>query len=104
MTCQLFIYYRIPKADIALGLACAAKLMESVQQQGLGQCKLFQREEADKPYFTLMEVIHPAAPHAARIADFSVQIEQLAAHCFSDFANAPSRHVEVFSEVFSPCA
>lgn len=104
MTCQLFIYYRIPKVDIALGLACAAKLMDSLQQQGLGQCRLFQREEADKPYVTLMEVIHPAAPHATRVAEFSVQIEQLAAHCFAGFVNAPSRHVEVFSEVLSPCA
>lgn len=104
MTCQLFIYYRIPNADIALGLACATKLMKLVQQQGLGQGKLFQREEADKPYFTLMEVIQPAAQHATQVAEFSVQIEQLAVHCFAGFANAPSRHVEVFSEVFSPCA
>lgn len=104
MTCQLFIYYRIPKADIALGLACATKLMESVQQQGWGQGKLFQREESDKPWFTLMEVIEPASPHATHLAEFSVQIEQLAAHCFAGFANAPSRHVEIFSEVFNPCA
>lgn len=104
MTCQLFIYYRIPRADIALGLACAAKLRDSVQQQGLGQCQLFQREEVGQPYVTLMEVIHPAVSHATRIAEFSVQIEQLAAHCFAGFANAPSRHVEVFNEVLSPCA
>ncbi|WP_334119622.1 DUF4936 family protein [Limnobacter sp.] len=104
MTCQLFIYYRIPKTDIVLGLACARNLMESVRQQGWGQGKLFQREEADKPYFTLMEVIEPAAPHATHVAEFSVQIELLAARCFADFTNAPNRHIEVFHEVSNPCA
>ena len=100
MNYKLFIYYRIQKADIALGLACAKQLMGQVQQQGLGQGQLFQREEADKPYFTLMEVIEPADQYAAAVDQFTLQIDALAAHCFSGFESSPSRHVELFSPVF----
>ena len=100
MNYKLFIYYRIQKADIALGLACAKQLMSQVQQQGLGQGQLFQREEADKPYFTLMEAIEPTDQHAAAMDQFTRQIEDLAASCFAGFESKPSRHVELFSPVF----
>lgn len=100
MNRQLFIYYRIPKADIALGLACTQKLMTQIQALGLGSGELFQREEADKPYFTLMEVITPTATYAAdHLEAFAGKIEQLAVVCFSSVPNPPSRHVEVFSKL-----
>lgn len=99
MTRKLFIYYRISKADIALGLRCAEHMATCLKQQGLGQSQLFQREEEDKPYFTLMEVIHPAHEHSACEAAFIETLARLAHVCFADFPAVPSRHVEVFSEV-----
>ena len=105
MTRKLFIYYRIPKADIALGMACAHQLMISIRDQGLGTGELFQREEADKPYFTLMEIIQPAATASENIAEFSARVEQLAATCFANLSTMPSRHTEVFSAAGKqPCA
>lgn len=99
MTRQLFIYYRVPKAEIALGLACATQLMATLNEHGLGQGELFQREEADKPYVTLMEVITPAAGHAVHIEEFTSKVEQLAILCFSTLTNPPGRHIEIFSPV-----
>ena len=99
MTRQLFIYYRISKADIALGLRCAEHMATCLKQQGLGHSQLFQREEVDKPYFTLMEVIHPAHEHSACEAAFIETLAQLANVCFADFPVVPSRHVEVFTQV-----
>jgi hypothetical protein len=99
MTRQLFIYYRIPKADIALGLTCAENLMHQIKALGLGSGELFQREEADKPYFTLMEVITPTATQAEPIETFAGKIEQLAANCFSSVPSQPSRHVEIFTSL-----
>jgi len=99
MTWQLFIYYRLPKADIVIGLACAENLMAQIKALGLGSGELFQREEADKPYFTLMEVITPTATQAEPIETFAGKIEQLAANCFSSVPNPPSRHVEVFTKL-----
>lgn len=99
MMSQLFIYYRIPKADIALGLACAGKLLLTLEEQGLGSGELFQREEADKPYVTLMEVITPATTMAERIEEFANTLENLAVACFSTLPTAPGRHVEIFSPV-----
>ncbi|MCR2746931.1 DUF4936 family protein [Limnobacter parvus] len=96
---QLFIYYRIPKADIALGLTCAGQLMDALKNQGLGSGELFQREEADKPYFTLMEVITPATAHADHIEEFTRKVQIQAAASFALLPNPPSRHVEVFSPV-----
>lgn len=105
MARKLFVYYRIPKADIALGMACAHQLMISLKNQGLGTGELFQREEADKPYFTLMEVIQPAAISAENIAEFSAQVEQLATACFAGLPTMPGRHTEIFSEAGKkPCA
>lgn len=99
MTRQLFIYYRVPKAEIALGLACAGQLMATLNEQGLGRGELFQREETDKPYFTLMEVITPAAAHAEHIEEFTNHVEQLAIRCFSTLPTPPGRHVEIFTPV-----
>lgn len=96
---QLFIYYRIPKADIDLGLRCASQMAGTLKQMGLGSSQLYQREEADKPYFTLMEVIHPAPEYSECEASFTEQIEQLAATCFAELPSLPSRHVELFSEI-----
>ena len=105
MTRKLFVYYRIPKADIALGMSCANQLMISIKDQGLGTGALFQREETDKPYFTLMEVIQPATKQADNITEFSAQIEQLATTCFALLPTMPGRHTEIFSEVGDqPCA
>lgn len=101
MTRQLFIYYRIPKADIALGLQCARHMAACLKEQGLGHSQLFQREEADKPYFTLMEVIHPAHEHSSCQAAFIETLEQLAKSCFAVLPGLPSRHIELFSEVDS---
>lgn len=98
---QLFIYYRVPKADIALGLACAGQLLAALKVQGLGHGELFQREEVDKPYFTLMEVITPASAHAEQIEEFTSTVQQLATTCFANLPNPPGRHVEVFSR-FAP--
>lgn len=99
MTRQLFIYYRIPKAEIALGLACARQLLGALKEQGIGHGELFQREEADKPYFTLMEVITPASAHAEQIEEFKIKVQQLATASFAKLPNPPGRHVEVFSSV-----
>ena len=99
MTRQLFIYYRIPKADIALGLQCAKHMAASLKELGLGHSQLFQREEAGKPYFTLMEVIYPAPEYLACEAAFIETLAQLADASFADLPTLPSRHVEVFSEV-----
>lgn len=96
---QLFIYYRIPKADIALGLRCARRLASQLKQQGLGHSQLFQREEVDKPYFTLMEVIHPAPEFSDCTALFTEKLEQMAATCFTDLPSLPSRHLELFTEL-----
>jgi hypothetical protein len=96
---QLFIYYRIPKADIALGLRRASQMAGTLKQMGLGSSQLFQREEADKPYFTLMEVIHPAPGFANCNAEFIEKLEQLARACFADLPTMPCRHVELFSEL-----
>ena len=96
---QLFIYYRIPKADIALGLQSAKQMATLVQEQGLGESQLYQREEVDKPYFTLMEVVHPAPEHSACSADFIGKLEQLATRCFADLPTIPNRHIELFSTV-----
>lgn len=101
MTRQLFIYYRIPKADIALGLQCARHMAACLKEQGLGHSQLFQREEADKPYFTLMEVIHPAPEHSLCQPVFIDTLAQLANDCFADLPSLPSRHIESFSEVDS---
>ena len=49
MATQLFVYYRLPKAEISLGLACAAELIKALEGENLGTAKLYQREEADKP-------------------------------------------------------
>ena len=101
MTRQLFIYYRIPKADIALGLQCARHMAACLKEQGLGHSQLFQREEAGKPYFTLMEVIHPAHEHSSCHAAFIETLELLAKSCFVGLPSLPSRHIELFSEVES---
>ena len=101
MTRQLFIYYRIPKADIALGLQCARHMAACLKEQGLGHSQLFQREEAGKPYFTLMEVIHPAHEHSSCHAAFIETLKQLAKSCFAGLPSLPSRHIELFSEVDS---
>lgn len=99
MNRQLFIYYRIPKADIVLGLRCARRMAACVQQQGLGRSQLFQREEADKPYYTLMEVIHPAPEHSLCEPVFIDALAQLANDCFAELPTMPSRHLELFEEV-----
>ena len=99
MTRQLFIYYRIPEADIALGLTCAENLMHQIKALGLGSGELFQREEADKPYFTLMEVIYPNPGHSDSLGTFTTQVELLAANCFADLPSHTDRHIELFSEV-----
>jgi hypothetical protein len=96
---QLFIYYRIPKADIALGMQCANIMATRLKQQGLGQSQLFQREETDKPYFTLMEVIHPAPEYSSCSAAFIKTLEQIATATFSALPTLPSRHVELFDEI-----
>lgn len=96
---QLFIYYRIPKADIAFGLQCASLMATRLKQQGLGHSQLYQRDEADKPYFTLMEVIHPAPDYSACDAEFIQTLEQLATESFSALPTLPSRHIELFSEI-----
>jgi hypothetical protein len=96
---QLFIYYRIPKADIAPGLQCARRLATQLKQQGLGHSQLFQREEVDKPYFTLMEVIYPAPEFSDSTALFTEKLEQMAATCFADLPSPPSRHLELFTEL-----
>lgn len=96
---QLFIYYRIPKAEFALGVSCAQLLAEQLLKQGLGHLALFQREELDKPYFTLMEVITPEASHSANIERFSTKVQALANVCFKAMSNPPARHLELFSEV-----
>lgn len=99
MTRQLFIYYRIPKANIALGLACAEKLLAMLGEQGFASGELFQREEVDKPYFTLMEIITPTPAHLEHIKELTSKVEQLATVCFSALPVPPSRHVEVFSKL-----
>ena len=108
MAMQLFVYYRIPKADIGLGLACAGELIKALQARNLGTAKLYQREEASKPYFTLMEVIEPAPVQSKQIEDFCEKVQELARLCFSPFENPPARHTEIFTEVsteaFKPCA
>ncbi|BET26054.1 hypothetical protein EV673_0848 [Limnobacter thiooxidans] len=108
MAMQLFVYYRIPKADIAQGLACAGELIKALEGENLGTAKLYQREEADKPYFTLMEVIEPAPVQSKQIADFCEKVQELAKRSFSTFENPPARHTEIFSEVIvgaaKPCA
>lgn len=96
---QLFIYYRIPKADIALGRACARQLLTALEEQKLGCGQLFQREETDKPYFTLMEVITPAMEHAEHIEEFMLKVQEQAKASFAKLPNAPGRHVEVFSKL-----
>jgi hypothetical protein len=70
-----------------------------LKQQGLGHSQLFQREEADKPYFTLMEVIHPAPEYSACSAAFIETLEQIATATFSALPTLPSRHVELFGEI-----
>lgn len=108
MATQLFVYYRIPKADIGLGLVCACELIKALEGENLGTAKLYQREEADKPYFTLMEVIEPEQGQLQQIQDLCEKVQELARHCFSAFENPPARHTEVFAEVptsaFKPCA
>ena len=99
MSSQLFIYYRIPKTEISVAIQCAQRLMHALHEQGLGHGQLFQREEADKPYFTLMEVITPTATQAESIETFAGRIEQLAANCFSSVPSPPSRHVETFTKL-----
>lgn len=101
---RLFIYYRIPKADIEKGLVCARALLDQLEKQGLGTGSLHQREEADKPYVTLMEVIQPANDQQADMAQFSLLVDQFAAACFSNLPVQPARHVELFTEVQAPCA
>jgi len=96
---QLFIYYRIPKADIALGRACARQLVTALEEQKLGCGQLFQREETDKPYFTLMEVIYPAPEFSDCTALFTEKVEKMAATCFTDLPSLPSRHLELFTEL-----
>lgn len=108
MATQLFVYYRIPKAEIDLGLACAGELIRSLKEHNLGRAKLYQREESDKPYFTLMEVVEPEPSHFQHFDDFNVKVQELARQCFSAFETPPARHTEVFAEVpdsaFKPCA
>lgn len=97
---QLFIYYRIPKADIAVGVRCAQQLMTMLLEQGLGRGELFQREEENKPYFTLMEVIQPSAGHAENMDEFTRLLAERVAICFANLPTLPARHIEVFV----PCA
>jgi hypothetical protein len=108
MATQLFVYYRIPKADISLGLACAGEFIKALEEDNLGTAKLYQREEADKPYFTLMEVIEPEQGRFKQIQDYCDKVQELAIQCFSTFENPPARHTEIFTEVsasvFKPCA
>jgi len=108
MATQLFVYYRVPKAEISLGLACAAELIKALEDNNLGTAKLYQREEADKPYFTLMEVIEPEQGQFKQIQDYCDKVQELAIQCFSAFENPPARHTEVFAQVpasaFKPCA
>lgn len=99
MSSQLFIYYRIPNAETSLGIRCAQRLMNTLQEHGLGHGQLFQRQEADKPYLTLMEVINPSADHSGCMSTFTAQVEQLAAGCFAELIESPSRHVELFTQV-----
>jgi len=108
MTTQLFVYYRIPKTDIGLGLGCAGELIKALAEQNLGTAKLYQREEQDKPYFTLMEVIEPHPDTSIQIEEFILKVQSLAAQSFCVFDTVPARHTEVFTEVtagmFKPCA
>lgn len=108
MATQLFVYYRVPKAEIELGLACAGELIQALKTHNLGCVKLYQREEADKPYFTLMEAIEPEQGQFKQIQDYCEKVQELAARSFSPFENPPARHTEIFTEVpagaFKPCA
>lgn len=95
---KLFIYYRIPKADVDLGLMCAKKLLRALEQQNLGTGELFLRNEAGKPYVTLMEVICPATQYnMERAEEFNNQLAKLANTCFADLPSLPVRHTELFS-------
>lgn len=96
---QLFIYYRIPKADITLGLQCARRMATQLMQEGLGNSQLFQREETDKPYFTLMEVISPSPEYSDCTALFTEKLERIAARCFADLPKLPSRQLELFTKL-----
>lgn len=97
---QLFIYYRISKSEIAMGVQCAQQFMAMLKQRNLGQGELFQREEENKPYFTLMEVIQPSAAHAENMTEFTRLIGEAVAICFASMPTLPTRHIEVFT----PCA
>lgn len=96
---RLFIYYRIPKPQIALALTCAKQLMLKIVNEGLGTGEFFQREEVGKPYFTLMEVIQPNPKNPLSIEGLSVQVECLAKECFSAIESLPIRHIELFNRV-----
>lgn len=96
---QLFVYYRIPKPDIETGLRCATALMADLLGQNLAQGQLYQRDETDKPYFTIMEVITPRQGKAINTAELLARLDRLAIEHFSSLAQRPQRHVEVFNPV-----
>ncbi len=96
---QLFIYYRIPKSEIEMGLRCATALIADLSAQGLAQGMLYQREEEGKAYYTLMEVITPEQGHEVHSPGFQARLDHLAKTHFSDLSEQPQRHAELFTPI-----
>lgn len=96
MNQQLFIYYRVANANLEAVLACTRQFGKNLQAQGLGRLTMFQREEAGKPYITLMEVIYPDSAYSHGLETFMATIKRMAEDSFSSISPTPERHVEVF--------
>jgi hypothetical protein len=94
---ELFIYYRVPEADLAA--ACAA--LQTAQAALCGthdglQARLLRRPVTQDGWSTLMET-YALAPHGIDAA-LQAQIECSAAAALAPWLPADSRHTETFIE------
>ena len=95
---ELYIYWRVPSAQLPLALKAAQRLQSALQNRYGGLiARLLLRADADgSAHATVMEVYtHPAGVSGGMQRD----IEVLAAEHLAALVPGPQRHVETFGPV-----
>lgn len=95
MNRELYIYWRVPPAQLSQTLQVCKTFQAKLQQQhaGLTTRLLVRGDEAAGGHATLMEIYSRPGGIDDDLQD---QIEALAAEQFSVFTPVPKRHIEAF--------
>ncbi|WP_370261070.1 DUF4936 family protein [Limnobacter sp.] len=93
---QYFVYYRVEPAHVEQAIACARGLFSTLASKQIATGQLYQRTETGKPYYTLMEVLSPAASAHTEAEDFLRQIQPDVELAFAELPVTVERHSEVF--------